>query len=256
MNCITLSAEALFRSMSVETLQCDHEHILVACFPKSGSTWLSVALSRLPSFHKVDLVPLYGRREQELAFERLLLFHTLNYVAQHHCRLSDATERCLNTFSIKPIILIRNIFDCVVSMKDFLDTGVKNPEVIIVPSGYVPQTYHDWHETEKYNFIIDMIIPWYFNFFVGWLDFQGGTWVSYEELVAEPSATIRRIAGELRLNVSDSTIINVLAQASTSPTRKNVGGVGRGHTLTKQQKDRVRKFASYYPSVDFSLIGL
>lgn len=256
MNSVTLSAQTLFHSMSVETLPCDHEHLLVACFPKSGSTWLSETLSRLPNFQRVDLVPLYGRREQELAFERLLLFHTVNYVAQHHCRFSIATERSLNAFSIKPIILIRNIFDCIVSLKDYMDTGKQNPEVIIGPTAYVPQTYYGWPEKHKFDFIIDMIIPWYFNFFVGWLDFEGGAWVSYEELVAEPVGSVRRIAGELRLKVEESVIENALAQASQSSTRKNVGKVGRGHALTREQKDRVHKFASYYPSVDFSPIGL
>ena len=226
MNSITLSAQTLFNSFSIEELPCDHEHILVACFPKSGSTWLSETLSRLPSFHRVDLVPAYGRREQELAFERLLLFHTLNYVAQHHCRFSVATERCLNAFSVKPIILIRNIFDCIVSAKDFIDTGKEHPDVMVGPMAYVPQVYLGWSDVQKYDFIIDMFVPWYYNFFVGWLDYPAGAWVSYEELVAEPAATIKRIANELRFNVDGAAIENALAQASKASNSKKRGCSG------------------------------
>ncbi len=256
MNAITLTDEALFRSFSVEPFPCDHKHILVACFPKSGSTWLSKTLALLPNFHRVDLVPSYGRREQELAFERLILFHTLNYVAQHHCRFSAATESCLKAFSIKPIILTRNIFDCIISAKDHLDGGKKDPDIIIGPAAYVPQRFYSWSDEEKYDFIIDMIVPWYFNFFVGWNDFPTGTWASYEELVRNPSAAIKRIANELHLDIIDSEIEGALMAASKVETRKNKGEVGRGRALTNVQKDRVRRFASYYPSVDFSTIGL
>jgi Sulfotransferase domain len=253
---VTLTAETLFQSISVERLPCDHTHILVACFPKSGSTWLSKTLSLLPNFHRVDLVPLYGRREQELAFERLILFHSRNYVAQHHCRFSSATERCLNAFSIKPIILTRNIFDCVASAKDRLDSGEGDPGKIIGPTAYVPQSYYSWSDEEKYDFIIDMIVPWYFNFFVGWNDFRTGTRTSYEEVVGNPLAAIKRIANELHLDVNDSEIEGALVAASKVETRKNKGEVGRGRVMTNVQKNRVRRFASYYPSVDFSTIGL
>lgn len=200
--------------------------------------------------------PAFGRREQGLAFEGLLLFHALNYVAQHHCRFSIATEQCLNAFSIKPIILVRNIFDCVVSAKDYMDGGKEDPEVAIGPMAYTSEAYYCWAEAKRYDFIIDMVVPWYFNFFVGWLDYPAGTWVSYEELVTAPSATVKRIAGELSLDVNGSTIENALAMASVSSTRRNVGTVGRGQVLAKRQKDKVLKFASYYPSVDFSPIGL
>jgi Sulfotransferase domain len=256
LNTVTLTADALFQSFSVEPLPCNRTHILVACFPKSGSTWLSEILSRLPSFHKVDLVPVYDRREQELAFERLILFHALNYVAQHHCRFSSATERCLNAFSIKPIILIRNIFDCIVSAKDHMDGGEKDSNRIIGPCAYVPQRYYSWSDAEKYDFIIDLIVPWYFNFFVGWRDFQTGTWASYEELVGNPLAAVKRIANELHLDINGSGIEEALVAASKAETRKNVGEIGRGSALTSVQKNRVRRFASYYPSVDFSTIGL
>ena len=256
MESVTLSVQALYDSISIEKLPCDREHILVACFPKSGSTWLSETLSKLPDFHRVDLVPVYGRREQELAFEKLLLFHTINYVAQQHCRFSIATERCLNAFSIKPVILIRNIFDCIVSAKDFMDLAKEDPDIAVGPMAYVSQAYHGWSETDKYDFIIDMMVPWYFNFFVGWHDYSGGTWVLYRELLAEPLATVKRIVAELNLSVEEPTFANALTQASESSTRMNVGRTGRGEGLARHQKERVYKFASYYPTIDFSPIGL
>jgi hypothetical protein len=252
----TLNADTLYRWISISKLPCDRNHILVACFPKSGSTWLSEILSQLPGFSRVELVPIHDRREQELAFERLLLYHSLNYVAQHHCRYSRATERCLDTFSIKPIILIRNIFDCVVSTKDHIDGGDTDPDRRIGPAAYVPHAYFQWPDTQKFDFIIDMLIPWYFNFFVGWKDFAGGSWVSYEELLAKPFAVIKNISDGFGLGCSDVDINGALLSASQRPTRKNVAKAGRGAMLMATHKDKIRDFARYYPEHDFSQIGL
>lgn len=253
---ITLDAEVLLHSHSLNKLPCDKSHILVACFPKSGSTWLTEVLGFLPNFNRVHLVPMYGRREQELAFERLLLFHELNYVAQHHCRFSIATERCLSAFSVVPVILVRNIFDCVMSLKDYLDGGDRDLDRRIGPTAYVPDAYYGWSDVEKYNFIIDMIIPWYFNFFVSWQEYLGGVWVSYEEMVGHPLDTVKRISNQLNLSFSDADVQQALERASQTYTRKNVGKVGRGRALAIDQKNRIYKFASYYVSQDFSKIGV
>ena len=253
---ITLSTETLLNSAALPRMPCDKNHVLIACFPKSGSTWLSEILCQIPGYHRAHLVPAYDRREQELAFERLVVFHSYNYAAQHHCRYSRATERYMQTFSIKPIILIRNIFDCVVSTKEFWDEGVHDNERLLGPMAYVPKDYYSWADSVKFDFIIDMIIPWYFNFFVGWCDYSGGSWVAYENLLARPEATIRTISDELGLGLSESQIQTALESASQKPTLKNVAQVGRGEALTKAHKERVHAFATYYPRQDFSAIGL
>jgi hypothetical protein len=252
----TLDAETLFRSFWIEALPCDARHVLLACFPKSGSTWLSEILSRLPGFIKADLVPGYDRREQELCFERLLVYHAQNYVAQHHCRYSQATERCLRAFSIKPVILIRNIFDCVVSLRDHIDGGASDPARLIGPTAYIPDDYFGWPEDVRIDFIIDMIVPWYFNFYLGWRDCPDALWVSYEELVRDPPATIRRITDALCLDAKDAAIEHALHAASLQPTRRNVAVIGRGGSLSEKHRQRICQLSSYYPNRDFGPIGL
>jgi len=252
----TLDAGTLFRSFWIETLPCDGRHVLLACFPKSGSTWLSGILSRLPGFIKADLVPGYDRREQELCFERLLVYHAENYVAQHHCRYSQSTERCLRAFSIEPVVLIRNLFDCVVSLRDHIDGGISDPARVIGPTAYVPEDYFGWSDDVRTDFIVDMIVPWYFNFYLGWRDCPDAVWVGYEELVRDPSATVRRIADAVGLDADDAAIEQALRAASSQPTRRNVGVVGRGRSLSERHRQRIRQLASYYPACDFAPIGL
>lgn len=252
----TLDSRTLLTWSEGAPLLCDKRHILVACLPKSGSTWLSEILSRLPSFARVDLVPFFDRREQELAFERMLVAHHLDYVAQHHCRYSQATDRCLRTFSIKPVVLVRDIFDCMVSLKDHMDRGAADPAARVGPVAYVPDAYYAWPDEARLNFIVDMCAPWYFNFVVSWLDCHDAVWVRYEDLLADPRLTVARIADSLAISVGDEAVDGALAAAAAAPTRRNVAKAGRGGTLSARQRRHIEQMASYYPGRDFSAIGI
>ena len=258
---VTLTAETLQNTLYQEQVPCDKKHILVACFPKSGSTWFAEIFSQLPDFYRVHLVPTYGHREQELTFDRLLIFHAFNYVAQHHCCYSFATEQYMRIFSIKPIVLVRNVFDCVVSLKEHIDTvkTLNDKEPSEFSLGRIEENYFSWTDEEKFDFIIDLCIPWYINFYVCWLNCPYAEWMNYEELRANPFDVIKEFGRKFDLR-ADGPAIEAALAAATAPgnrTRKNVGINGRGSArLSEAQKDRVRRLTRYYPTRDFSRIGL
>ena len=105
---------------------------------------------------------------------------------------------------------------------------------------YVPDEYYQWSESEQLDFVIDMIGPWYFNFFVGWQDFGDGVWVTYEGLLQDPLATVKQISAEFGLFLDDAVVERALVGASNSETRKNVAKIGRGNVLTAAQKENPR----------------
>lgn len=252
----TLDSGTLLRWPEIAPLPCDKRHVLVACFPKSGSTWLSEILSHLPDFVRADLVPVLERREQELAFERLLAAHHANYVAQHHCRYSLATERCLRIFSIRPVVLVRDIFDCMVSLKDHIDRGLTDPAARVGPHGYVPAVYDEWSDEARLDFVIDVFSPWYFNFALGWQECSDALWVRYEDLLQDPRAAVEDIGGALALGADRGAIEAALATAAAAPTRRNVARAGRGAALSARQRQQIERIASYYPGRDLSAIGI
>ena len=55
---------------------------------------------------------------------------------------------------------------------------------------------------------------------------------------------------------SDEVIEAALQASRQANTRRNVGLQRRGQALTEEQRNRIARFAEYYPKVDFSRIGL
>ena len=226
-------------------------HILCAIMPKSGSTFLSDTLARMPGFVKIGLSYGYDRREQELSEERLLRYHCWNYVAQQAVRYSEPTKELIEKFHLKPVVLVRNIFDVVRSFKDHFvreDTGTA--------LAYVPENILDLEEDKIFEFIVDLMIPWYINFFGTWSQCENKILVTYEELNQDSHRTFKRILEELGMDATDEAIIDCIKMASSGGTRMNKGIIGRGQSLPDVLKERIAKYCSYYKGIDFSIIGV
>jgi hypothetical protein len=227
------------------------KHLLVACMPKSGSTFLTTILSNINDFRRVHLVPQYGYREQELDVLKLVLCDRYNYVAQHHVRSSQITQDLLKKFDVKLIVLVRNLYDITVSIRDHLRN-----ESIIAPMGYVSPDMTSWSDEQLEEFIVDLIMPWYFNFYVGWQECSNKLILTYEELAATPGTVIEKINKHYNLGITDGEINIAIESAYSADTRKNVAKVGRGEHLSEYCKQRINHMAKYYTGIDFSLIGL
>jgi hypothetical protein len=229
----------------------DQPHVLVACMPKSGSTWLTSVLARLPGLSEVALVPGWGRREQELSELRLILGHQRAYVSQMHLRWSEPTGRLLSYFGVRPVVLVRDLHDVIPSLRDhFRYEGVDGS------FAYVPADIGRWSDDRIEDFLVDLVVPWYLNFYVSWLDCPDPRLVRYEDLMFDMFGVVRGICGYAGVAASDAQIRDAMWAASQAPTRKNVGGTGRGAALSARSRSHIARLASYYPGVDFSPIGI
>lgn len=229
--------------------------ILVACMPKSGSTYITTVLSNLPEFRVTSWVPGYGRREQELCFNRLqtddALLMDCNLVAQHHVRYSEVTEKYMKEFNLKPVVLVRNMYDVVASLIDH-----HKSESIVYPMAFVPQDIVKWDENRAAKFVTYMVMPWYFNFFVSWHNCSDKVQVSYEDVITNPVKVLQIICKELSINVSEIDVTDAVERTSTMHTRKNVGIAGRGNKLPEDCRNYIKEMATFYSGIDFSKIGI
>ena len=105
--------------------------ILLAMMPKSGSTWLRLMLQSYTTMPWARLAWPVPRREQEIEFALGAGF-AHGFIAQQHVRAHKQTEQVLKSLHVTPVVVVRNIFDHIVSLKDHIEK--RGPDI---PTAYV-----------------------------------------------------------------------------------------------------------------------
>lgn len=232
------------------------QQLLVACFPKSGSTLLKRLLCEATGFPEAQFCPAFLQNEQELYLPSVLANARRNLVIQQHCRATVPNLHILQAFDIRPVVLVRNIYDVLLSWKEFLDGGAHI-------NTFFPH-YKELSDEQRMAVVVDDRAPWYLSFFAGWQHAINtgqieGIWATYEQVTAEPEAALESILEFYGIKADPVRLARAtqMVNRDTGTTRFNKGKVGRGRAaFTEAQVEQIQRLASYYPGVDFSLIGL
>jgi len=253
--------------------------LLLAAFPKSGSSFTRRVMVQLTKAQTVRLAYYYGTSEQELYFPNCISNLGKNRIAQIHLRASDASLMILNFLNIKPVVLVRNIFDVIVSYADFYESLYQryheSPDALMntkdgwfkLPTGYdiyIDEPFFDLSRSQRIDLIIANMLPWYFNFYLSWKKAIStksidALWLNYQDMLDDDYAFIQKISAHQNLGFTEDQIVKAIAavKANKHGSRLNVGVSGRGlSTLSPEQIQRIRDLASLYSWADFSDIGL
>ncbi len=232
-------------------------HLFIACVPKSASTFLKNLLANVTGYRDLFAVYAAGQTEHEIYLPTLRECAHLDTVTQQHCRASDANVHLMQAFGIRPVVLVRNIFDSVMSLLDFYNSGA-------FQTSYFRAEWPLLDEETKTDLLIENVIPWYFQFVASWdlAEKQKRIevhWLSYEELVADKPSSVLKILEFYGLGASRRGVEQRI-KAIESEERKirfNKGLTGRGMSgLNDRQQEQIRRLARYYPSTDFGRLGL
>jgi hypothetical protein len=230
-------------------------HLLVACFPKSGSSFLTRVLANLLDWPHVPLSYSYERSEQDLYLPNLLYHDRGPTISQHHLRATGSNLQLIAASGIKVIVLVRDLADALVSLRDhFIKEGLHAPVC------YANDRFKELPRHLQLDWLIDLAAPWYVNFYVSWqyATRQGlvsPLWLTYEDVVKHTVPTLERICaflGEER--TPDEVERALVGTPHDRSTRFNKGVSGRGSILTPWQKVRLRRLCAHYPDIDFSPI--
>lgn len=241
-------AEALLSSTLANVLP-RRPAILIAAMPKSASSYLTALVAALPGMRKRALSVSRGHREQEIDPIRAARNRISGYVAQQHVRYSEVTADILNKYGITPIVLVRDLPDVVVSLRDHV-----RREDYRIPMAWLTPAHLELPDEALDRLIVDLVMPWYINFFVGW-SASGAPMLLYTEVVNNPEQAMRVISHHTGIRVSDAEITAAIDAAGRQRPRFNVGRVGRGTMLAPETRYRLRELCAYYPSVDFTAVG-
>jgi len=221
-------------------------HVLVACMPKSASTSLTNAIGAYPGFRKIALAAAFGNREQELCQIRLSRYnHRGHYVAQQHLRNSGFTQHLVAQYRLAPVVLVRDLPDVVLSLRDHLHRESRDAPMAIFTEAHLRQAPADLEET-----IVRLAMPWYLSFYVGWRQDARAHFVAYEDLVQRPEDTI---AGVLRFAgvKPDAAAMPRVLEAFRGPNNRiNVGVAGRGRALGPAAATALGRLLDQYPEFE------
>ncbi|MGR6431560.1 hypothetical protein ACU5AY_11655 [Rhizobium sp. PAMB 3174] len=246
-------------------------NILVACAPKSASTFISGTLRRTMSLGGANLMAasLYMQtpyamgivlREQETD-ELALIRHGLNqrgYVAQHHVRATPYLCRQLKTFNIMPIVTYRNLFDSIVSLDDMFRKARQKGSTGNADVDYfldaLPDRYHEMDDETRLTALVHLQAHWFLQFYLSWkkcerMGFVKPLWVSYEkDFLNDKPGLAERIAAYVGPDYLDaSKLAEAFADTETARgERLNKGVAGRGAQMPESVRRLILEIAEPY----------
>lgn len=239
----------------------DSRCIVISAMPKSGSTFLSNALAGVTGYAHGYAACDYFNIEQELYLPRLIDNYGRGIVVQQHFKANTANLRLLQAFGLRPVVLVRNVFDVIVSVRDHLaQESIGN-----IPALYPSSHFCAFDQADQFDYLIDFAAPWYLSYYVSWSKAAEDGAIDllrlvYDEAVCDWVGTIRRVLDFHRIDCPDERIEQVVRGMHGRPrmeTRMNVGVPGRGRALLSPgQCARVASLARFYPGVDFTPIGI
>lgn len=202
------------------------------------------ALAAHSGLRRVRLTPTWGAREQELCELRLSRYNHVAYVAQHHVRHSEWTDELISRYKLVPIVLVRDLFDIVVSLRDHIR---REGRVMTVAS--ISERHAALPDSELEEVIVDLAMPWFVNFYIGWRSVPNVRLIRFEDMIVDPSTTMVKVLEAGGVVTSPETCERALAQTNGKQNRFNKGIVGRGAHLSAANKERIRKLLMHYPEV-------
>jgi uncharacterized membrane protein YkvA (DUF1232 family) len=218
-------------------------HILIACMPKSGSTFLTNVIAELPGFRRAELTPVYGRREQELDEFCLQQVDRSDFVAQNHVRNSEWTAMMCRDYGLTPVVLVRSLLDVIVSLRDHI-----RKESHVWPIFFAGARHAQMDDAGLELMIARLALPWYMNFYMGWREAPDALVIAYEDLAEAPAPVIAKVMAFCGAPAAPEAIEAAIVRVrADGPNRFNVGQAGRGRSLRPDAVRAVLEMLDFYP---------
>jgi hypothetical protein len=253
----------------------DTRRMLVAAPMKSGSTFISKALSTAFQLPRVSLIMLLARAYDYAALGAATRAHEIDelallsaccrpdgFLSHHHMLASPFLASQAALYRLDVVLIRRNIFDMLVSLDDFtlkhLTEDIHHEPFFHhgVPANYASMDFDD-----RISRLLDRSLSFYVNYYTSWtLAEQHGLikpfWISYEDEISGGARALSgRIAEAFARN--DDEAGRVAASLGEGGRMEHVhfnkGVAGRGSAVTGRNRDRVLEaFADFSGVADWS----
>jgi hypothetical protein len=142
--------------------------VLFAFAPRSAGTFFRTAAIDAINGQLMRFVHAEGGRDATLYLPTLLAYFSGSYTANigvtHvHMQANTANRHMLDIFDLRPVIMLRSIPDMLSSLWRFLEQDNPLGFSFLKPMDFASKT-----DAEKADLMIDVIGPWYVQYFAGW----------------------------------------------------------------------------------------
>lgn len=158
---------------TLQLLGAKRKVVLLAFPPKAGGTFLRAAVIKAVGGQLVRIVHAQGGRDATPYLPALVEYFegrmTEKVLVTHvHMLALPANLHLLAAFGIKPAIMVRSIPDMLASYWDMLesdDEALHNGLNCLIPFNF-----RDLPRNAKADFLIDILAPWYVNYYASWFE--------------------------------------------------------------------------------------
>jgi hypothetical protein len=232
------------------------KHLFCAGFAKSGTTYLHKLLQQATGFVDYLIDRFSEDQQQNIIRQWIPMFLAQDTVTQIHLFATRPNTRMLSELGITPVVVVRNLADALISLRDHILR-----EDYVVPMAQVPASFRKWSQDDQLWFMARMVAPWYLNFFASWQRASADLnvlWITYNEVVSDTHETICRVLRHNGIDPDHDRIQRAIESIDLQSVRFNVGVSGRGAQLfSKEQQRAIADIAATFRgNCDFSIIGL
>ncbi len=232
-------------------------HIVIACSPKSASSFFSELLVRVTGFHRYFLVPVGEDHERQIDRRSAPMFLATDTVSQEHLKANRPDIELLKRMCVRPVVLVRDIFDSIVSLRDQIVSEPYGPW----PMAFWPEQFMQWSKGDQLWFLVRMVTPWYLSFYASWREAEHSIdvlWLTYDDVVDRTHEAVVRVLRHCEIKLADPRIDDAVAALDPAEARFNKGIAGRGRDeLNEGQCHAIHQLAALYQGeYDFSPIGI
>jgi len=234
--------------------------VLLAFPPKAAGTYFRTAVIAAVGGQLVRVVHAQGGRDATPYLPTFVNYFNggvseRTLVSHIHMQALPANINFLESFGIRPIIMTRSIPDMLASYWDML---MKDPKAM--QDGLncrIPPNFRQMPDTQKGDFMIDIMGPWYASYFATWLEYADDApdqvcVLDYSEFTDDPAGTLMRAVAHVGLPRSREECEKALGIVweRRDQYRYNKGETGRSaRYFAPAQIARLARMLDFYPNL-------
>jgi hypothetical protein len=241
------------------TLGAQRKAVVMAFPPKAAGTFLRTAVIKAVDGQLVRIVHAQAGRDATPYLPTLVRYYEggitdKTLVTHVHMLALPANLHLLSAFAIKPVIMLRSIPDMLASYWDMLDTD--DHALHDGLNCHIPPGFRALANNSKADFIIDVLAPWYVNFYAGWLSHaqisDNVLLLDYPTLQADPATVVEMILKHVGIAGDRARCEAAVAEVWQRRTslRFNKGESGRGARYFRPAHlNRLARMFGHYPTL-------